>query len=241
MDSTPVLKISQLHKYYDKKHVLKGIDLTVPCGKIFALLGPNGAGKTTLIKSVLNLVDIKEGHIFINDKTHTKASSREGLAYFPEKFYFYPYYTVRGALEFYGNMYGLQKAELEAKKLEIIKLIGISEILESKISEISKGQLQRAGMACTFMSPANLFILDEPFSGLDPIGIKEIKDVFQIIKAQGKTIFINSHILSEVEKFADEVAIISEGQLLRSGTVAEVVGTHSSLEDAFYGLVKGGA
>lgn len=241
MEKNSILIIRQLHKYYGKNYVLKGVDLDIPMGKIFALLGPNGAGKTTLIKSVLNQVDIKSGSILIEGIPHNQAKSRDGLAYFPEKFYFYPYYTVESSMDFYGSMYGLSKKERQEKIQEISKLIGIQEILKSKISQISKGQLQRTGMACIFMSPAKLFILDEPFSGLDPIGIKEIKDVFKLIKDQGKTIFINSHILSEVEKFADEVAIINEGQVLRSGTVADVTGTHPSLEDAFYGLVKGGA
>lgn len=240
METTSILTVTNLHKYYGKKYVLKGISLDIPTGKIFALLGPNGAGKTTLIKSILNLVDTKEGSIQIDGKPHFQACARDGLAYFPEKFYFYPYYTIEGAMEFYGQMYGLNKEEIQQKIQEISKLVGVTEILKSKISQVSKGQLQRAGMACVFMSPANLFILDEPFSGLDPIGIKEIKDVFQHLKNAGKTVFINSHILSEVEQFADEVAIINEGVLLRSGTVETVKGTHSTLEKAFYELVKGG-
>lgn len=240
MENTPILTITNLHKYYGKKYVLKGISLNIPSSKIFALLGPNGAGKTTLIKSILNLVDIKEGTISIDGKEHFQASSRDGLAYFPEKFYFYPYYTIEGAMEFYGQMYGLNSAETKIKIQEVAKLVGITEILKSKISQVSKGQLQRAGMACTFMSPAKLFILDEPFSGLDPIGIKEIKDVFQHLRNEGKTVFINSHILSEVEQFVDEVAIINEGQLLCLGTIEAVKGSHSSLEKAFYELVKGG-
>ncbi len=241
METNSILAIEKLHKYYGKKYVLKGIDLTIPPGKIFALLGPNGAGKTTLIKSVLNQVEIKSGNIFIEGKSHTQACSRDGLAYFPEKFYFYPYYTVEGALDFYGSMYGLKKIERQEKIQELARLVGIQEILQSKISQISKGQLQRSGMACTFMSPSKLFILDEPFSGLDPIGIKEIRDVFKHLRDQGKTVFINSHILSEVEKFADEVAIINDGQVLRAGNVTDVIGTHANLEEAFYGLVKGGA
>ncbi len=241
METNAILSIKNLHKYYGRNYVLKGIDLDVPRGKIFALLGPNGAGKTTLIKSILNLVSIKEGSILIEEKDHTNPSSRDGLAYFPEKFYFYPYYTVRGAMDFYGSMYGLNSKERKQKIDETAELVGVKEILDSKISQISKGQLQRSGMACALMSPAKLFILDEPFSGLDPIGIKEIKDVFQKLKEQGKTVFINSHILSEVEKFVDEIAIINEGILLRRGSVSEVKGNHSNLEEAFYCLVKGGA
>ncbi len=239
MSENSILEVSELHKYYDKKHILKGVSLNIPRQKIFALLGQNGAGKTTFLKSILSLTQIKSGKISIDGVAHTEHLSRKNLAYFPERFFFYPYYTVQGAMEFYGNLYQLSKEEIPAKIQEVAKLLGIESILEQKISQISKGQLQRSGLACTFMSKANLFILDEPFSGLDPIAIKEVKDVFQILKAQGKTLFINSHILSEVEIFADEVAIINEGTILTQGSVKEVIGQEKNLEEAFYRLVKG--
>lgn len=233
------LEIRNLEKYYGRKKIIKNVDLDVPQGVLFALLGPNGAGKTTLIKSVLNFTSIKSGSIKIGGMDRKNFRGHEKVAYFPEKFFFFPYYTVEGVLRFYGSMYGIKGGLMKSRIDEIAKYAGIHDILDMKLNKISKGQMQRVGIGSVLMSEADLYIFDEPFSGLDPIGIKNIKDIFQSLKKKGKTVFINSHILAEIEKIVDYVAIINKGNILYSGELDDFV-SGRSLEDAFYNLIEGG-
>ena len=233
-----LLEIHDLDKFYGPKQVLKRCSLQIPAGVIFALLGPNGAGKTTLIKSLLNFTQVNSGTIKIMGEDWRHCKTHRHLSYFPEKFYFFPYYTVEDTLKFYGKLHELTPEESAKKIDEAVLVCGLGDFFKRPLQNLSKGQWQRVGIGCCLMSNAQLYILDEPFSGLDPIGIKEIRDVFFRLKSEGKTVFINSHILSEVEKFADYVAIINQGVILTQGPLKELIGGES-LEDLFYRLVKG--
>ncbi|WP_372651366.1 ABC transporter ATP-binding protein [Halobacteriovorax sp.] len=227
-----------ISKKYGKYLALDNVSLSVKKGEVFALLGPNGAGKTTFVKSLLGLVHLSEGKLLLRGKEVSDAESRVGVGYLPEKFSFHNYYTVYGCVEFFGKMNGLKGSELRDKTLEALDKVGVAEISTKKLDSISKGQLQRTGIATLLVSDNQLIILDEPFSGLDPLAIKELKDIIAKLASDSeRTVFINSHILSEMEKICDSMAILDKGKVLVSGKMGELL-SGASLEDYFYKLVK---
>lgn len=232
-----IIQAQDISKNYGSLKALNGLSLSVEEGSAFALLGPNGAGKTTFVRALLGLTSCK-GDLKLQGLSVKNKMSRSGLAYLPEKFNFFPYYTVEAILSFYGKMQGLDGSSLEESLVSAMEQLNITELRKKKISNLSKGQVQRTGLANLLMGENKVLILDEPFSGLDPIGIKELKDLINKLKEQGKTIFINSHILSEMEQICDQVAVLNKGNCLIQGTLSEVKGS-KSLEDAFYDLIKG--
>ncbi|MCO4793713.1 MAG: ABC transporter ATP-binding protein [Bacteriovoracaceae bacterium] len=232
-----VIEAQNVSKSYGKVNALSSLSLTVEPGSVYALLGPNGSGKTTFVKSVLGLVRPMSGKILINGIESTDPKSRTGVSYLPEKFNFFPYYTIDGVIKFYGSMKGIKGPELDTQCLQAMKSLGIDDLMGKKVKECSKGQLQRTGIAGMLMGDSNILILDEPFSGLDPIAIKELKDLLKGLKDQGKTLFINSHILSEMEKLCDHAAILDKGECLAQGELPGML-NGKSLEDFFYEKVK---
>jgi ABC-2 type transport system ATP-binding protein len=232
------IEISGVKMSYGQEFSLHDVDLNVKKGKIFALLGPNGAGKTTLVKLILNLMHVDHGSINIHDISVDQASSRAGVAFLPEKFNFFSYYTIRGVLEFFGTMKGLSGDELKKQIDDALTDLSISDLQHRKLQTLSKGQVQRTGLASMLVGENNLLILDEPFSGLDPIGMRDLKDILKKQRALGKTIFLNSHILSEMELICDDVAILNKGEILFSGSVQSILDKGQTLEDFFYQLVS---
>ncbi len=232
-----VIEAHDVSKSYGSIKALNGLSLSVEKGSVCALLGPNGSGKTTFVKLILGLVRPDSGDIKINGISTENALSREGISYLPEKFNFFPYYTTLGVVKFYGMMKGLKGSELDEKVNQALKLLHIEEFSSKKIKECSKGQIQRVGIASMLIGESQLLILDEPFSGLDPIGIKELKDLLLELKENGKTLFINSHILSEMEKLCDHAVILNKGEVIAQGEIKAMVG-EKTLEDFFYNKVK---
>lgn len=235
-----LIQINNISKSYGIEFSLDNVSLNIQKGKIFALLGPNGAGKTTLVKLMLNLMHSDSGTITINGFNVNDKDSRKGVAFIAEKFSFFPFYTAKGVLEFFGKMKGVEGAELSSQVDAALERLQIKELTNRKLSRMSKGQMQRVGLASLLIGTNDLIILDEPFSGLDPIGIRDLKDIIKELKAAGKTLFINSHILLEMEQICDEVAILHKGKLLFSGSVTEVLAKEKSLDDFFYKMVNGG-
>jgi len=232
-----VLKVSQVQKFYGPQLVLQNLNLEVEANKIFALLGPNGAGKTTLVKAILNCTQIAAGEIFINGRSWLDYRSHQAVAYFPEKFTFFGYYTVFDTLLFYGRLAGWSRGEAKAKVMPALAKCGIADLAFRKLQTLSKGQGQRVGIACLLMTKASFLILDEPFSGIDPICLRDFRNIFKEFKEQGKTIFLNSHLLSEVEKLADQVAVINKGRILAQGDLPAICQGHS-LEDFCCNLIE---
>lgn len=228
-----VIEASEISKNYGKVAALKDFSLTVEKGECFALLGKNGAGKTTFIKSLLGLVKYNRGSLKLFGKDAGDKTCRQAVSYLPEKFSFYPYYTLAGVCEFYGKMKGLGGQELKTEIDQALGRLGISDLAGKKVKECSKGQLQRTGLAATLIGGPELFILDEPYSGLDPIGIKELQDLLSNLAAEGKTIFINSHGLDSVEKVCRNIAILDRGELVVSGEMKSLIG-EKTLLDFFY-------
>lgn len=235
-----LIEIDQITKSISPEFVLRNISFSVEEAKVFALLGPNGAGKTTLVKVLLNLLGTDQGKILINGVDNHDKKSRENICFIPEKFSFHPFYTAHGVLSFYGNMKGVPKEALEAQIENALTRLNILDLKKRKLNKMSKGQMQRVGLATMLIGKNDLIILDEPFSGLDPIGMKDLKDIIRELKEMGKTFFINSHILLEMEAICDEVAILNKGELLFKGDIKEIESKNISLENFFYNLVQNG-
>lgn len=234
-----VIEIAGVKKSYGDVFSLKDVNLNIEHGKIFALLGLNGAGKTTLVKLILNLLNTDQGHIKINGIDSDEHLSRMGVGFIPEKFSFFNYYTVYGALSFFGKMKGVSAVDLHNQILNSLKEFNIDELQNKQLKTLSKGQLQRVGLCHLLIGDNQLLILDEPFSGLDPLGMRELKEFIRKQKILGKTIFLNSHILSEMELLCDEIAIIHKGEIIARKTVAEILEKYKSLEDFFAEKVTG--
>ncbi len=208
---------------FGKKNVqaLTELSLSVERGSIFGLLGPNGAGKTTLIKILLGITFPTSGkaNILNEDISNYKIKSRVG--YLPENHKYPSYLTGGNVLKFFGKLNGLDGDIFEKKIDELLELVKLSKWKNTKVRAYSKGMMQRLGLAQALINDPDLIFLDEPTDGVDPIGRKEIRDILLNLKSQSKTIFLNSHLLSEVELITDRVGILNKGKLLREGTVKE--------------------
>lgn len=235
-----VIEVQALSKAYGNDFALKDINLEINKGTIFSLLGPNGAGKTTLVKLILNLLHKDQGSITINGLDASNKLSRVNLAFIPEKFNFFPFYTAKGVLEFFGKMKGVEGAQLEEQVNFALERLHILDLKNKKLSKMSKGQVQRVGLASILIGNNDLIILDEPFSGLDPIGIRDLKEIIAELKAQGKTLFINSHILLEMEQICDDFAIMNKGHIIHKSSVAEITSKGINLEEFFYKMISEG-
>ena len=207
-----------------KKRVnaLVDISLNIDGGTIFGLLGPNGAGKTTLIKLLLQIIFPTSGTATIlnNEIDNYKIKSRIG--YLPENHRYPPYLKGGDVLKFFGRLSGLDGKKLEMKIDELLELVNLSKWKNSKVKSYSKGMMQRLGLAQALINNPDLIFLDEPTDGVDPIGRKEIRDILLNLKSESKTIFLNSHLLSEVEMITDRVAILNKGRLIKEGSVKEL-------------------
>ncbi len=232
-----VVSATKVSKFYGDHKALNDFSLTIEEGQCFALLGKNGAGKTTFVKSVLNLVSYKSGEIKLFGKDVTEKESRSLVSYLPEKFNFYSYYTLYGVCEFYGKMKGLSGDSLRKDILKAMERLSLEGLENKKVKDCSKGQLQRAGLASMLVGNSKLLILDEPHSGLDPIGIRDVQQLILDLQKEGRTLFINSHGLDSVEKVCDHIAIIDKGVGLVQGNLKSLVGQQSLL-DFFYEKVE---
>jgi len=214
-----MIEIKELHKRFGKNEVLKGLDLTINEGGIFAVLGPNGSGKTTLIKSILGMVIPQSGTINLNGKTIKKDwAYRKGIDYLPQIANFPNNLSVKELIKMIKDL----RANNTNKDEELIKLFKLDEFLNKKLGNLSGGTKQKVNLVLTFMFDSPLVILDEPTTGLDPISLIRLKDLINKEKAKGKTILITSHIMSFVEEVADEIVFLLEGVIYFKGTIPEL-------------------
>jgi len=201
---------------------LRGVDLQVAPGVCFGLLGPNGAGKSTLVKTLLSIVKPSGGSATLNGVDITLPQARRGVGYLPEGHAFPPYLTGAGVCEYFGRLAGLGGATLKQDIAEKLELVGMSEWARTKITKYSKGMKQRIGLAQALLGSPRIIFLDEPTDGLDPVGRQEVKEVIRKVCGEGVTVFLNSHLLAEVEQTCDHVAIMHKGVLLQQGPVSEI-------------------
>jgi ABC-2 type transport system ATP-binding protein len=216
---------------------LQDLTLTVERGQIFSLLGPNGAGKTTCVKILLSLTHPTAGQASLLGLPITGPKARRRVVYLPENHRFPGYLTGEQVLSSFGSLAGVSDADIARRTTELLTLVGMNDWRKVKVKRYSKGMMQRLGLAQALINDPDLIFLDEPTDGVDPVGRKEIRDVLRNLKTAGKTIFLNSHLLSEVELISDQVAILDHGKLLKMGTVDELTVTDSSYHITCEGTV----
>jgi ABC-2 type transport system ATP-binding protein len=217
---------------------LERLDLEVRAGEVFGFLGPNGAGKTTAMKILMGLMRPTSGRAWILERDLGDVGVKREVGFLPEAPYFYDYLTAQEFLRFYGQLFGLERRVLAKRIEELLQRVGLSEAGHLQLRKFSKGMLQRIGIAQALINDPRLVILDEPMSGLDPIGRREIRDLILQLKQSGKTIFFSSHILHDAELLCDRVGILVKGRLVALGPVHELVGAAStqSVEVVVQGL-----
>lgn len=239
-----VLRIQGLTKEYSvgftRQHVvtLDHLNLEVEEGEIFGFLGHNGAGKTTAIKLLLGLLRPTSGKAWIFDRSIEEVAVRQYVGYLPESPYFYEYLTAEEFLAFYGQLFGLRGLRLAKKVEELLELVSLTSVKCIPLRKFSKGMLQRVGIAQALINDPRLVILDEPMSGLDPIGRRDVRDIILHLRAERKTVFFSTHILPDVEMICDRIGILVKGCLKAVGDVQAIVGaaTVKSIELVVEGL-----
>jgi len=204
---------------FRKFKALTDLSLEVKRGEVFGFLGPNGAGKTTTFKLLVGLLHPTRGKIFLWEEDHYKIELKSKIGFLPESPYFYNYLKAKEYLHLCGQLYGITFKKRQHKVDSLLELVGLKDHKNALIKTYSKGMLQRLGLAQALINDPELLILDEPMSGLDPLGRKEVRDIILELKAQGKTIIFSTHILSDVETVCDRVGIIIMGKLSDCGPI----------------------
>jgi len=244
IDDNCVIQIEKLTKTYKgfwskkKLTALNSLDLSIKKGEIFGLLGPNGSGKTTTVKLILGLIFPTSGMVKILDKPATDVKVKSKIGFLPEETYLYKFLDSVETLDFYGQLFNIPKAVRTERANALIKLVGLEGAKKRQLKQYSKGMLRRIGFAQALINDPEILILDEPTSGLDPIGIREMKDLILDMKSQGKTIFMCSHLLGDVQDICDRVAILNKGVLQTLGSVKELISKTDTVEIHAKGLSK---
>jgi ABC-2 type transport system ATP-binding protein len=227
---TAAIEISGLVKDFSvglrgvKLRAVDDLSLRVEPGHVFGLLGPNGSGKSTTIKIILGLLAPTAGQCTVFGVPGAQVESRLDVGYLPESPYFYRHLTGRELVRFYGRICGLTRTRLAERVAEVIAWVGLTEAADRRVGTYSKGMLQRIGLAQALVHDPRLVILDEPTAGVDPVGSAAISELILKLKAQGKTVLITSHLLTQIEDICDRVAILDRGRLMVEGAVRDLVG-----------------
>ncbi len=223
--SEPVIETRNLGKIYrdfwgrKKVYALKSLDIEVRQGEIFGLLGPNGSGKSTTIKLILGLLFPTSGRAFVFGKDSTDVRKNERVGYLPEESYLYKFLNAEETLDFYGRLFEMPADQRRERTEQLIKMVGLEKSRRRQLREYSKGMTRRIGLAQALINEPDLLVLDEPTTGLDPIGSREMKDLILQLREQGKTILLCSHQLADVQDVCDRVAILHQGELKELGRV----------------------
>ena len=227
---TTAIEIDNLTKDYEtgfwrkrKVRALDGLSLTVESGQIFGFLGANGAGKTTTLKLLMRLIYPTGGAARILGRDIGDVAMHARIGYLPENPYFYDYLTAREFLNYCGELFGLDRVTRERRTEELLTRVNLeTKGWDRQLRKFSKGMLQRVGLAQALVNDPEIVFLDEPMSGLDPVGRREVRDLIASLRTQGKTVFMCSHILSDIEVLCDSVAILKHGRLAHAGSLAEL-------------------
>lgn len=239
------IEIKNLTKIYRKSHLgkmylttgIKDLSFSVNRGEIFGLLGLNGSGKTTTIKLILGLLRPTSGESLISGQRSGSTEVLKKVGFMPESPYFYQYLTAREILRFYGRMSEIE--DINERVDRMLEMVGLAERADKKLSEFSKGMLQRIGIAQSLLHDPEILVYDEPVSGLDPLAVSEMRALLLKLKTEGKTVFLSSHLISEVEKVSDRVAILAKGSLVRLVEQKEWSQKQGELERMFVNDVAG--
>lgn len=224
-----VLEVKDLRKTFvrgffrRKTEAVRGISFAVEPGQIFGFLGPNGAGKTTTIKILMGLIHATAGTASVLGAPAGQRAAKERLGYLPENPYFYDYLTVPELLDMVGRLHGLDRSTRGRRAGELIERVGLGDAKGRPLRSFSKGMLQRAGLAQALIGEPSVVVLDEPMSGLDPLGRKEVRDLILELRERGTTVFFSTHILSDASTLCDRVAIIAKGRLRDTGELGDLL------------------
>jgi ABC-2 type transport system ATP-binding protein len=234
-DTAPAIEVHDLRKLYDQKAAVDGLTLSVPRGCFFGFLGPNGAGKTTTIKMLMGLAPPTSGSIRLLGLPMPEESLaiKRQIGLVPDESLLFDHLTGGEFIEFVGRIYGLERAIARERSQELLNLFELGDASRKLIAEYSKGMRKRVAMAAALIHRPQLFLMDEPFEGVDAVGARLMKDILLEQVRRGATIFLTSHVLEVVERLCDRVAIINDGKLVREGSMAELRGSSETLEDAF--------
>ena len=234
-DHAPAIETAHLRKEYGGTLgrggfvAVQDLSFAVPRGQVFGFLGPNGAGKTTTINMLLGNIKPTAGQASLLGRPIGDLEARAKLGFLPEKFQFHDFLTAEEFLDLHGRLYGMGKAARRKRIPETLEQVGLIGRRRSKIGEFSKGMQQRVGLAQAILNDPELVILDEPTSALDPLGRREVREIVSSLKAQGKTVLLNSHLLSEIEMTCDQVAILKQGQVIRLGKIDDLLAAPSTV------------
>jgi ABC-2 type transport system ATP-binding protein len=236
----PIISVQNLTKRYRSSAVsdraaLRGLTLDVPPGEIYGFLGPNGAGKTTTIKLLLGLIRPTGGGGAVLGHPLGSVETRRRLGFLPESPYFYEYLRGDELLHYYGSLFRLPDRIRRGRVEELLRLVGLWEHRRLTVRKYSRGMLQRLGLAQALINDPDLVILDEPAGGLDPIGRREMRDILLHLRDRGKTVFLSSHILAEVETVCDRIAILNRGELVAVGRIGELLAGSREMELTVHG------
>lgn len=210
-----------VHKFYGDVHVVDNLSLEVPSGSIFGLLGPNGAGKTTSIRMMLDIIKPDDGTIEILGRPHSTAV-RDQIGYLPEERGLFKKMTVKEAILFFAEIKGVSAKTARPRAEQLLQRLELAEWMEKKIEELSRGMQQKLQFICTVIHQPKLLILDEPFTGLDPVNTLLLKDVLLELNGAGTTVVFSTHLMEQAEKLCESICLINKGQGVLSGTLAEV-------------------
>ncbi|HEX8198402.1 MAG TPA: ABC transporter ATP-binding protein, partial [Pyrinomonadaceae bacterium] len=233
-----VIEIENLTKDYEvgfwkkkKVRALDGLNLSVERGEIFGFLGGNGAGKTTTIKLLMRLMFPTAGTAKILGRDISDVKMHARIGYLPENPYFYDYLTARELLNYFAELFGIEKAERKRRVEDLLDKVGLEEISRGKqLRKFSKGMLQRVGLAQSLINEPEIVFLDEPMSGLDPVGRREIRELIADLREKGVTVFMSTHILSDIEALCDRVAILRKGKLAATGKLDELLAQSGEIQ-----------
>jgi ABC-2 type transport system ATP-binding protein len=231
-----IIEVQNLTKDYEvgfarkrKVRALDGLSLTVEAGHIFGFLGANGVGKTTTLKLLMRLIFPTAGTARILDRDISDVSMHARIGYLPENPYFYDYLTAREFIDYCGQLFGFDKSTRERRTDEVLTRVSLDKkSWDRQLRKFSKGMLQRVGMAQALVNDPEIVFLDEPMSGLDPVGRREFRDLIASLNGEGKTVFMCSHILSDIEVLCDSIAILKGGKLAHAGTLEELRGAEAN-------------
>jgi ABC-2 type transport system ATP-binding protein len=218
-----MIEVSHLTKQFNGKGGFIDISLSIKEGEVFSFLGKNGAGKSTFIKTLLGLLKPTDGKAEILGKPIGNVEIRKKIGYLPELFQYHTWLTGYELLNFHGKLYKMSPSEIKKRIPEVLQIIGLTGHENKKIKEYSKGMQQRIGLGCAIISDPEILFLDEPTSALDPVGRKQVRTIIFNLKKQGKTIFLNTHLLSEVELVSDRIAILDKGKIQKIGTIRDLL------------------
>jgi ABC-2 type transport system ATP-binding protein len=227
--ATPVLEVEGLAKTFRvgllgrPVEAVRGISFRLEPGRVLGYLGPNGSGKTTSIKCMLGLIGPTAGVVRLFGRPNGDPMARARVGYMPEHPYFYDYLKPPEVLDYVGRLYGIPRAVRRKRSVELLERLGLGHAMDRTLRGFSKGMLQRVGIAQSLISDPDLLIYDEPLSGLDPVGRKELRDLMAELRAEGKALFVTSHVLSDIEAFCDEVVILRKGVAVAQGRLDELL------------------